>query len=87
MIFKEAFSNILKHSQATSVDVLLEQKNNGIEIIIKDNGKGFNNQNESKGNGIRNMKNRTGRMNGFLNFSATTSNGTQINIQLNDIFI
>ncbi len=87
MIFKEAFSNILKHSQATLVDVLLEQKNNSIEIVIKDNGKGFSNETESKGNGIRNMKNRTGRMNGFLNFSATTSNGTQINIQLNDIFI
>lgn len=87
MIFKEAFSNILKHSEATWVDVKLEQKNKGIDIVIIDNGKGIDPSNHSKGNGIKNMKTRTGRMNGYFNLNVAISQGTQINIELNDIFI
>lgn len=87
MIFKEAFSNILKHAQATQVDVHLERRNNALEIIIKDNGRGLTEEPQSAGNGIKNMKNRAGRMNGYLHFSTVNKQGTQINIQLNDIFI
>ncbi|MBL7932125.1 MAG: hypothetical protein JNL60_09485 [Bacteroidia bacterium] len=87
MIFKEAFSNILKHSDATLVDVKLEQRNKGIEIVIKDNGKGIDPNKKSKGNGIKNMKTRTSRMNGYFNLNLALTQGTQINIELNDIFI
>ena len=88
MVFKEAYSNILKHSNATKVEISLEMSNNrDLEIKIKDNGQGFDSQVIQKGNGIKNMKNRAGRMNGQISVNSTTQKGTSITIFLSNIFI
>jgi signal transduction histidine kinase len=45
MVFKEAYSNILKHSKATKVGISLELINSkDLEIKIWDNGAGFDSQ-------------------------------------------
>jgi signal transduction histidine kinase/ligand-binding sensor domain-containing protein len=88
MVFKEAYSNILKHSKATKVDIVLEIENNkDLEIRIKDNGQGFDSQILQKGNGIKNMKNRAGRMNGEISVNSAIDKGTSITIVLKNIFI
>ncbi|MDO8999725.1 MAG: two-component regulator propeller domain-containing protein [Bacteroidota bacterium] len=88
MIFKEAYSNILKHSKATEVRVSIELKNNkDLEIKIKDNGLGFDSNILQKGNGIKNMKNRSARMNGEIFVNSTLQKGTEISISLKNIFI
>lgn len=88
MVFKEVYSNILKHSKATKVDISLEIHNNkDLEIKILDNGIGFDAQTIQKGNGIKNMKNRAGRMNGELSVNSVLQKGTEINISLKNIFI
>jgi ligand-binding sensor domain-containing protein/signal transduction histidine kinase len=89
MVFKEVYSNILKHSKATKVEIFLEIQNNNkdIEIKIRDNGEGFDSQVVQKGNGIKNMKNRASRMNGELSLNSTLNKGTEINISLKNIFI
>jgi len=87
-VFKEAYSNILKHSKATKVDIVLEIENNkDLEIRIKDNGQGFDSQILQKGNGIKNMKNRAGRMNGEISVNSAIDKGTSITIVLKNIFI
>lgn len=55
---KEAFNNILKHSEAESVHLSFSYTNEVFTIQIKDNGKGFNKEQPTFGNGILNMKNR-----------------------------
>lgn len=40
-LVQESFNNILKHSNAKSAEIKVLNKANDIEIIIKDNGKGF----------------------------------------------
>ncbi|MBQ4822832.1 sensor histidine kinase [Aquimarina sp. MMG016] len=40
-LVQESFNNILKHSNARSAEIKVVNKANNIEIVIKDNGKGF----------------------------------------------
>ncbi|WP_271782827.1 sensor histidine kinase [Aquimarina algiphila] len=40
-LVQESFNNILKHSNARSAEIIVINKETDVEIIIKDNGKGF----------------------------------------------
>ena len=40
-IVQESVNNILKHSGATSASVIVKKTENGVELLIQDNGKGF----------------------------------------------
>ena len=71
---KECLHNIIKHSGATTVDFSI-QLNKSIEIIIHDNGKGidWNNQ-RAFSNGLQNIDKRMKDINGkatFLNIKGT----------------
>jgi signal transduction histidine kinase len=39
---QEALTNVIRHAQATRVDVLLEQRDDKLVVIVEDNGVGFN---------------------------------------------
>jgi hypothetical protein len=58
LMFKESVHNIVKHAKATSVDIAISHQDNMIRIFIKDNGRGFDLENEKEGNGLENMKRR-----------------------------
>lgn len=79
LICKEALNNIAKYSKATQVKLILNKKDNHYHLIISDNGIGFN-QEETKGNGLRNMRKRVEEMNG--NFEIFTEKGTIIIINI-----
>jgi signal transduction histidine kinase len=88
MIFKEAYSNILRHAGARRVEISMELKNgNELEISVKDDGTGFDLQQKNSGNGIRNMQNRVQRMHGEFNLQAVPGSGTGIHIRLNSVFV
>jgi signal transduction histidine kinase len=88
MIFKEVYNNILKHAKASKVNVQLHLNEvNELEIVVSDNGKGFNADIQQKGNGIKNIKNRVDRMNGELIIQSTPGEGTRMNILLKNLFI
>jgi signal transduction histidine kinase len=88
MIFKEAYSNILKHAGANRVDVLMELRDDRTLIVkLRDNGAGFSKDHSSKGNGLKNMQNRVSRMQGSFQVNTNSSEGTEINIVLDDIFV
>jgi signal transduction histidine kinase len=87
MIFKEAYSNIIRHSGADKVFVSLNLKNDSeLLISITDNGKGFSTTNNKNGNGLRNMENRVRRMQGELQVTSEQKKGTEINMRFNSIF-
>ena len=88
MIFKEVYSNILKHAKANEVIVSVNlNSSDDLEIEISDNGEGFNSLEVQQGNGIKNMKNRVHRMNGEIKQDSGLQKGTQIHILLKNIFI
>lgn len=78
-ILQEFFSNTLKHSQATRLDVNFEYTPSELRIKAADNGVGFE-KNVLKGTGLINMKNRAKVIGAILNFESQLNQGTQINL-------
>jgi signal transduction histidine kinase len=67
LIFKEAITNITKHSNATHVDVSIVKENYKLKLIVKDNGTLISkSENSLNGNGIKNMKLRANKIKGNL---------------------
>jgi len=88
MIFKEAYSNILKHSAATEVNIRINlTSTNTLDISIQDNGIGFKADSTQNGNGLKNMNNRANRMNGAMTTVPSLNSGTEIHFLLKNIFI
>jgi signal transduction histidine kinase/sugar lactone lactonase YvrE len=81
MIFKEALNNSLKYSKANSVsiEVTLRRKN-VLQLVMRDDGEGFDVQQGKRGNGINNMLTRAGRMNGRLYIDSRHGKGTIISL-------
>lgn len=57
-ILQEFLSNSVKYSEAKNLSVLLNYKNDSIEIIAKDDGVGFDIEAIDKGSGLINMNSR-----------------------------
>ena len=81
-ILKEALNNIIKHSNATTVDVSLifdEEKNYTLKIT--DNGKGINfDSMPAHHNGLSYMRKRMEDINGKLEVGSKAGEGTSIEI-------
>lgn len=87
MIFKEAYSNIVKYARASQVNVSVElAQQNALHVHINDNGQGFNTEALNRGNGLRNIDNRVKRMEGTAELHSREGVGTDIHIYLNTIF-
>lgn len=78
---KEALNNILKHSGASKIQVLLLVKGELLQLEIKDNGNGFNTKELTKGNGLKNMRNRIESIGGKFTISSSEK-GTQLRFTL-----
>lgn len=79
MICKEAFTNILKHSQATAVSARANLlPNHRLQLLISDNGKGFSTTQTSQGNGLNNIRQRASNLGANLQIVSAPGRGTQI---------
>ncbi len=77
-IFKEAMTNILKHSQAKNVWFRLERDQKSFKIILIDDGVGLDHKLNSPGQGLINIQSRAEKVNCELNIQTTTEEGTTI---------
>lgn len=66
LIFKESLMNCIKHSKATEYNVEITFKKQSVEIIISDNGIGFEHSSIQLGNGLKNMKMRSDLINAYF---------------------
>ena len=66
LVFKEALNNAIKYSQASDIRVSLEISGNRLQLIIEDNGRGFDPNHTIAGNGLRTMKQRMEESGGTL---------------------
>ncbi|MEO5893691.1 MAG: 7TM diverse intracellular signaling domain-containing protein [Ferruginibacter sp.] len=82
-IVKEVLQNVIKHSQASSVEVLVifESSPRTLAIKIVDNGIGFDLVTANMhSNGLENIKNRCLSLNATCNIESQGGSGTQISI-------
>jgi signal transduction histidine kinase len=82
-IIQESINNALKHAKATKVSVEVLCENQFIEIIIKDNGIGFDEENTVLGNGLSNLKKRAKELNGEILVTSQLKKGTTIVLKFN----
>lgn len=92
-IIQEACNNVVKHSEATKVEVKIVYSENYIETYIIDNGIGFEVSNntdisyESKsGFGLSMMKERVYMLSGKIDFKSNTNEGTKIYVRVPKCF-
>ena len=79
IILKELVTNILKHSQADKVEVLVQQHKQTVTMKVQDNGTGFMQQTNS-GFGLKGISERVNKLKGEL--SIQSSKGTEVEINM-----
>ena len=81
-IIQEALNNSIKHANAKTIRITIEQNQN-IKVKIIDDGTGIqNNQENSLGVGMINMKHRTSLLGGTIEWLPAENSGTEVRIQL-----
>lgn len=82
-IIQEALSNIRKHAKAKAVNIRIEYTGSNINLLISDNGVGFDTVAPRKaevesGYGLISMRERSELLSGKFNISSSASTGTRI---------
>jgi signal transduction histidine kinase len=81
LIFKEAVNNLCKYAQCSNVIFEMKMHSGNFMFSIKDDGAGFDTNNNFAGNGLKNMKQRAMNIGGTLNIHSTKGTGTEIRLQ------
>jgi PAS domain S-box-containing protein len=83
-ICQELLTNVTKHAEATSADILLIEEDNEITLKVRDNGKGIGSEPDKlTGIGLRTIRDRLELLNGtFALHVPDTGVGTQVTIQI-----
>jgi len=79
---QEALNNIVKHSQATRVDLQLFGHENEVHVTVEDNGKGFDKSETTEGFGLSQMKIRAESLGGRIEINSHSGTGTLILLQI-----
>ncbi len=81
LIFKEAFNNAVKYSNADTIKVQFSLRHKRLLVMqVSDNGCGFDEGNNGRGNGLGNMQKRAVEIKGKLKISTGEGAGTTVTI-------
>ncbi len=81
-IIQEALNNIIKHSDARIASIKIIENENQLELTIFDNGKGFDIENNSAGNGLNNIYSRVDFLKGEIKIKSEIGKGTNFIIKI-----
>jgi signal transduction histidine kinase len=82
-ILKEALHNVVKHSGATRVEVILVLNPTDLQLTVRDNGVGIGPANEHRfGNGLVNIKERSSELGGVCEIASQPGQGTTLRVRL-----
>ncbi|HSU28904.1 MAG TPA: PAS domain-containing protein [Chitinophagaceae bacterium] len=83
-IVQEQLKNILKYAEAPNAEILLQRKNEHIELTIKDDGKGFDTDQASRGIGLSNIRQRARFYNGVVDIMSAPGRGCCLHVSIPD---
>ena len=81
-IIQEAMNNIIRHANACSVLIHLFHTQEMLQLIVSDDGKGFDKQQVRRGVGLKNIENRVYLFNGSLEINSFPGKGCELIIQV-----
>ncbi len=83
-IAQEAISNAARHSGATHLDITVSEHEHAFQIVIADNGKGFDVDAARKGGGLglTNVRHRAMLYGGEVSVDSTLGQGTTVTIRI-----
>jgi signal transduction histidine kinase len=87
-IAQEALNNVSKHANASSVSVLLENRERGVVLIVEDNGVGFETADKAdpgdskQGLGLLGMRERAVLIGGTIEIESETGKGTTVYVRV-----
>ena len=80
-IGREAITNVLRHSQATQIEVKLHYKPKHLELQITDNGGGFDYSEQAQGFGFCGMRRRSEKVGAVLRVETRLGTGTVVSVE------
>jgi len=81
-IVQEQLKNILKYSKATQAQVLLQCKDNELQLFISDNGIGFDPKQVTTGIGLSNIHDRVRFYNGVVELESSHGKGCTLKVYI-----
>jgi signal transduction histidine kinase len=85
LIVKEALTNILRHAGASEVHLQIKAAPKNLDIVIADNGKGFDTKAAAAAgqhNGLDNMRRRAAAVGGKLALTSSPGSGTRVELSV-----
>ncbi|TCZ74183.1 PAS domain S-box protein [Flaviaesturariibacter aridisoli] len=79
-IVQEQLNNIVKHADATSVELTIGIDSGHLRLAISDNGKGFDPGKTARGVGLKNIRNRADVYHGQLRLQSAPGSGCHLTV-------
>jgi PAS domain S-box-containing protein len=81
-ISQEALTNAIRHSDATRIDLMLTYRPKEIELVLQDNGKGFDLKTNTRGFGLVSIQERAKRIGAKSTISSKPNKGSKLIVRL-----
>ncbi|MDB6031037.1 MAG: Response regulator receiver sensor signal transduction histidine kinase [Verrucomicrobiales bacterium] len=83
-IFQETLTNVIRHAQATRVEVSLRKTGRSLQLQVQDNGRGIleHEMNDTKSIGLLGMRERAALLGGTLHLKGTPGGGTTVTVKI-----
>ena len=83
LVMKEILNNVVKHSGTKEVELCINYKEQILSILVSDKGKGFDtSRTEDHGNGLNNIKQSVGKLDGTAIWNTNPSMGTKVIVEI-----
>ncbi len=82
LIFKESLNNIIKHAEASHVEIALKRDKGILRMTIYDNGKGISASRTGTGHGLKNLHDRAALIKGTCTIETAPPHGTAITLKV-----
>ncbi|WP_233730454.1 sensor histidine kinase [Kibdelosporangium philippinense] len=79
---QETLSNVRKHADADSVEIVLSYQEGSVVLLVTDDGKGFDPSAATSGFGLRGMRSRIDQVGGSLSVTSSPGAGTTVELEV-----
>jgi len=81
-VLQELVGNCMKHAKASEISMTITRTDTALNIVVTDNGKGFDTDKPSSGMGMRSIRERAASMGGTVSVDSRPGKGTTVIVEL-----